>query len=101
MYRFLVSAAAVAAAALPATALAAPASLPAVKRTLTAKAAGSGTCAVQRHAGTRGVSALTYRAPMSGFVRTKLDAPGASYWDLAIYDRATHRRLATSESFGS
>ena len=87
--------------ALPASALAAPASLPPVKRTLTTKSGGSGTCAVQRQAGSRGVAGFTYRAPMSGFVRAKLDAPGSGDWDLAVYDARNHARLGTSEAFGS
>src|SRR5206468_97583 len=79
----------------------APASLPTVKRTLSVASAKSGTCAVQRSAGGRGVDVVSYRAPMSGFVRAKLAAPNSSDWDLALYDAASHSRLATSEAFGS
>jgi hypothetical protein len=101
MHRVLVTSLAAAAMALPTTALAAPASLPPVKHTLTAKKAGSGTCATQRRSSARGISRTTYRAPMSGFITAKLDGPRRSDWDLAIYDAANNARLATSEAFGS
>src|SRR4051812_20495767 len=101
MHRFLVTAAVAAVAALPSTALAAPASLPPLQRTLTAKTAGSGSCAVQRADSSRGVDGFAYKAPMSGFVRTTLDGAGSSDWDLAVYDARNHARLATSEAFGS
>ena len=87
--------------AIPSTAAAAPASLPAVKRALSVSAAKSAACSTQRSASQRGVAAASYRAPMSGFVRATLAAPNSSDWDLALFDAASHRRHATSQEFGS
>src|SRR4051794_26763886 len=62
---------------------AAPATLPAVKRTLSAAGTSKAAC----HAGmrsTKGVAATTYRAPMAGFVDIRSNGTGD--WDLAVYD---------------
>jgi Zinc carboxypeptidase len=64
-------------------AAAAPATLPAVKRTLSAAGTSKAAC----HAGmrsTKGVATTTYRAPMAGFVDIRSNGTGD--WDLAVYD---------------
>ena len=73
-----------AAAALPASAVAAPAVLPAKKRTLSAKSGGCATTA--------------YRAPMSGFVSVRF-AGARGDWDLALYRGS--RRVSRSAGFGA
>jgi hypothetical protein len=70
-----------------APALAAPAQLPAVKRTL--------------EASVRGVDTTTYRAPMSGFVTGRTAASDRSDWDLVLRDADSGRRLDSSSGFGS
>ena len=69
-----------------APALAAPAKLPPVKRTVTAPV--------------RGVDTATWRAPMSGFVTVRSAASDRSDLDLELRDGAG-RTLATSHGFGS
>src|SRR4051794_624510 len=76
-----------AAALVPSTALAAPAVMPAVKRTLTAS---SGRC-----------DATSYRVPMAGFVTVRDDGTTRGDWDLVIRDARSKRPLATSNAFGS
>ena len=85
-FRSLVPLAALAAAVLPATAVAAPAALPAVKRSLSAKAGACDTAA--------------YRAPMAGFASIRL-AGARGDWDLSVADARSGRRLAKSAGFGS
>src|SRR5688500_17456016 len=70
-----------------APALAAPAQLPPVKRTL--------------EASLRGVDTMTYRAPMSGYVTVRTAASDRSDWDLDVRDAASGRKLAASHGFGS
>lgn len=65
----------------------APASLPAVKRTLTAARTG-------RSARAR------YVAPMSGFVSVRLRARRGD-WDLKVADARSRRAIAASKSFGA
>jgi Zinc carboxypeptidase len=76
-----------AAALAPPTALASPAVMPAVKRTLTAS---SGRC-----------DTSAYSVPMAGFVTVRDDGTTRGDWDLAIRDARSKRTLATSNAFGS
>src|SRR4051812_1984056 len=71
----------------PSTALAAPAVLPAVKRTLTASSHSCTTSA--------------YRAPMAGFLTVRTGAPTGGDWDLSVRDARTRRQMAASNAFGS
>lgn len=84
-----------------ASATAATGTLPAVKRTLTTSKAADRTCAERARSGARGVALASYRAPMAGFISTRLTAPDDADWDLALFDTASGARLATSESFTS
>ncbi|MDX6650805.1 MAG: hypothetical protein QOJ97_2756, partial [Solirubrobacteraceae bacterium] len=79
----------------------APVSLPPVERTLAAADAVPRACAQGLQRDAAGVATSAYRAPMSGFVTVRLASAGASDWDLALFDAATGRRLAASQSFGS
>jgi hypothetical protein len=76
-----------------------PASLPTVERTLTASQAAKRSC-VARATGA-GVATTTWRAPMSGYVTSRLAASDRSDWDMTVFDATTGRRLATSQGFGS
>src|SRR4051794_25474209 len=87
MHRLATAAALAAAALAPSSVLAAPAALPAVKRTLTASQ--------------RSCAATTYRAPMSGFVSVRDDGTTSGDWDLTLVDRRSKTALASSKSFGS
>ena len=40
-------------------------------------------------------------APESGWIRAELDGPGSGDWDLAVFERPSHRLVAGSSSFGS
>lgn len=78
--------------AIPATAGAAV-HLPTVERTLSASRS-SAAC-------TAGATdATTYRAPMAGFVTTRLHAAGGE-WDLYLTDARSKRGLSQSRAFGS
>src|SRR4051794_28830807 len=83
----------------PASALAAPTVLPAVKRTLSASATTSHTCHSGLYSG-KGIARTSYRSPMSGFVTVRGSASRGN-WDLAVFDARTHRALTSSESFTS
>ena len=87
MPRFLVAAVVAAVVALPSTALAAPAALPTVKRTLSAS--------------TRSCDTTSYRAPMAGFLTVRDDGTTRGDWDLALVDRRGKATLASSKAFGS
>jgi hypothetical protein len=101
MQRALAALVAVVTLAIPAQALAAPASLPPVKQTLGTAAAADRSCATRARPGARGVALARYTAPMSGFVTTRLAAPDSSDWDLGVFDAASGLRMAASEAFGS
>jgi Zinc carboxypeptidase len=90
-------------AALPAAASAAapPASLPAVKRTLTERFTAKRDCADAQRASARGIATQTYRAPMAGFVSVRGTASDRSDWDLTVLDAASRTPLGTSQGFGS
>jgi zinc carboxypeptidase len=78
---------ALAAAFVPASAIAAPSFLPAIQRTLTAT---NHRCA-----------STSYRAPMAGFLTVRDDGTTRGDWDLSVVDRRARRALATSDAFGS
>jgi hypothetical protein len=103
MRSFVLAAAVIAALFVTSTAGAAeaPTALPAVERTLTAGEAVKRTCADELRRGAAGVAVTSYRAPMSGFVTTRLAAGDASDWDLALFDAAGGRRVAASQGFQS
>jgi hypothetical protein len=86
---------------IPATAAqAAPASLPAVKRTLSASGTTKASCYQGLRSGA-GVATTSYRAPMNGFVDVR-SASTKGDWDLALYDaRNPHRALQGSNAFDS
>ena len=48
----------------------------------------------------RGVSQRTWRAPMSGYVTTRLSAKRRD-WDLAVFDASSRQLLAASQGFSS
>jgi hypothetical protein len=98
--RTLAPLAAIAALLAPAAAAATPASLPPETDTLTAKRTFGGTCSDRAVAGRAGVARTVYRAPMAGFATVRLAARGGD-WDLALFDAATGRRLASSAAFGA
>ena len=75
------------AAALPASALAAPSVLPPVERTLSAS---NHRCAT-----------TAYRAPMAGFLTVRDDGTTRGDWDLSVLDARSKRELASSKAFGS
>jgi hypothetical protein len=77
------------------------ATLPPVKRTLSAPAAKQRDCA--RRAGTRakGVGRSTWKAPMDGYATVRLAGARKSDWDLAVYDKARRRYIGSSSAFGS
>ena len=90
---------ALAATLLPSPALAAPTTLPAVKRSLTSASTTGRTCHSSLYSG-KGIARTTYKAPMSGFVTVRGSAKRGN-WDLAVFDARTRRALTSSESFGS
>jgi hypothetical protein len=75
-----------------------PEALPTLTRSLVAPAAARHDCATTT--ATRGVTRSRYRAPMSGYVTARLGSARGD-WDLIARDAASHRNLATSQSFGS
>jgi hypothetical protein len=84
-----------------APAAAAPASLPTISRTLSAPAAVKRVCAATADKSARGVAISHYTAPLAGYVTARLSGPATSDWDLVAVDRASGRRMATSEAFRS
>ena len=72
--------------------------LPTVERTVKAKSTTSQWC--DSPLAGRGVARKTWRAPMTGFMSTRLRAPRRANWDLAVFDAAGNRRAA-SLGFGS
>jgi hypothetical protein len=89
-----------AAALVPSTAIAAPATLPTVHRTLSAASTTARACdssSAQR----RGVAQTLYRVPMSGFVTFRGAGSTGGNWDLAVFDAASGNRLTGSRAFGS
>jgi Zinc carboxypeptidase len=103
MHRLVSAAALVLAAAfVPSIALAAPAApatLPAVKRSLASASTTDRTCHSSLYSG-KGIARTTYRAPMSGFVTVR-GAAKRGNWNLAVFDAKTRRAMTSSESFGS
>jgi hypothetical protein len=84
-----------------APAVAQPTALPTKTRTLTAASAVKRTCANAADRAARGVAISNYTAPMAGYLTARLAAPASSDWDLVAIDRATGKRLASSEAFRS
>jgi Zinc carboxypeptidase len=83
---------------LPAAAQAAPVSLPAVKRTLSASGTTKASCYTGLRSGS-GFATTSYRAPMAGFVDVRSTGAKGD-WDLALYDaRNPHRALAGSNGW--
>ena len=72
--------------------------LPTVKRTVVAKKQTNRWCD-QRVSG-RGVKAIGWRAPMTGFMSARMSAPRRTNWDLGLFDASGNRRAA-SLGFGS
>ena len=88
--------------ALPATAAAAPRALPPVDQELISATAVKRTCATRlRSAGARGIDLARWTAPMSGFVNVRMSGKRRSDWDLAVFDRASGRRMGSSQAFRS
>ena len=87
--------------ALPSGASAGGGSLPTVERGLVAKRTLASDCHARARRGARGIATTTWRAPMSGFVTVRLSGARRADWDLALFDAASRRRLASSEGFGS
>jgi hypothetical protein len=88
MHRLVTAAAlALAAAIVPSMAVAAPATLPTVKRTLSAS--------------TRSCDTTSYRAPMAGFVSVRDDGTTRGDWDLAVVDNRSRSTVGASKAFGS
>lgn len=101
MHRLALAAALLIAATLPASSIAAPAALPAVKRTAVAKKSAQRDCQARTARGKRGVATTTYKAPMAGFVTVRSAASDKSDWDLALFDARSGRALGGSAGFGS
>ena len=81
------------------TAAAAPVSLPAINRTLSATGTSQARCDHGVRTG-KGFATTTYQAPMSGFVDIR--SAGRGDWDLAVYDsRAQARALQGANGFDS
>ena len=87
--------------ALPSAVAAAPVALPTVTKTLTAGSAVPRSCATVADRAARGVAVSRYRAPMAGYVSARLSGARTSDWDLVAFDRASGRRIAASQAFGS
>src|SRR3954468_103847 len=100
MHRLALASAILISAAVPASAAAAPAVLPAVKRTLTAPRTTSAICHA-RTANARGLARTAYRAPMSGFITVRGNGATGGNWDLAVFDARSKRAMTASEGFGS
>src|SRR3954452_22278128 len=83
----------------PATALAAPAGLPAVKSSLSSASTTDRTCHASLYR-RKGIARTSYRVPMSGYVTLRGRAARGN-WDLAVFDARTRRALTSSESFSS
>lgn len=83
---------------LPAVAQAAPTTLPAVEKSLSAAGTTTRTCT---EASGTGTDTTAYTAPMSGYVTTRLEAPDSSDWDLVIRDVQSGLNIAASQAFGS
>src|SRR3954462_2104237 len=95
----LLALSALAVTAAPAAAL--PTTLPTATRTLSAASAVKRTCANAADRAARGVAISSYTAPMAGYLPARLNAPATSDWDLVAIDRASGKRLASSEAFRS
>ncbi len=67
--------------------------LPTVKRAVKVKGTTSSWC--DSPLAGRGVSRKVYRAPMTGFMSTRLRGPRRANWDLAVFDAAGNRRAAS------
>ena len=78
-----------------------PGFLPPAKETLTAGKAAKRACDARIFkSGTRGVDRRRWRAPMSGYVTTRLTANRRD-WDLAVFDARSRRLLTSSQGFSS
>src|SRR4051812_46261206 len=95
----LLALSALAVTAAPAAAL--PTTLPTATRTLSAASTVKRTCANTADRAARGVAISSYTAPMAGYLTARLNAPATSDWDLVAIDRASGKRLASSEAFRS
>src|SRR4051794_41633065 len=82
-----------------APAMARPTALPSINRTVSAASAVKRTCAATADRAARGVAISRYTAPISGYFTARLAAPATTDWDLIAIDRASGRRIATSEGF--
>jgi hypothetical protein len=83
-----------------AAAQAAPVSLPAVKRSVSASGTTQASCYQGLRSGS-GIATTSYRAPMAGFVDVRSSAVKGD-WDLALYDaRNPHRAVQGSNAFDS
>src|SRR5690349_10329105 len=87
-------------AAVPGSAMAAPAILKPVLDTLTAPAAVAQSCESSAPSGLLGVAKTSYVAPMSGYVTVHGSAPDTSDWDLAVFDAASGKLVGASQGFG-
>ena len=83
-----------------APAAAAPVALPAVSRTLAAAGTSSTPCGAVSPRRARGVGLASYKTPRSGFVSFRL-AGRRGDWDLAVFDKASGRRVGASQGFGA
>jgi hypothetical protein len=70
-----------------------------VTSTLTVSDAVRRDCTARSFAGRRGVAQTTQTLPADGFVTARLSGTGD--WDLALFDAASGRLLASSSSFGA
>jgi hypothetical protein len=84
-----------------ASAPAAPTALPSAEGTLHSGTAAERDCSARSHAGSTGVATTRWTAPISGFLNVRSAASDASDWDLAVFDAASGRRMASSNTFGS
>ncbi len=81
-------------------ATATPQLLPTVERTVSIADAQRRDCRVGA-AGARGVATRSWTAPDDGYVGVRLHGAASSDWDLALFDRASDRKLDASLAFGS
>jgi hypothetical protein len=77
-------------------------SLPAVTRTVAVPAAVQRTdCATTQLIGRPGVAATSFAVGQPLSLAVRLAAPAGSDWDLAVFDRASGRRIGGSSGFGA
>src|SRR3954447_2260532 len=85
----------------PAATAALPTSLPIVSRTVSAATARPTTCVLLGGTDLRSVGTTTSKAPISGYLTTRLSAAASSNWALTVVDAASNRVGASSRGFGS